>query len=819
MADKPIFLITGAAGDIGTTLSRALSHGYQVVGLDRPGTQAAIPLLHADLGDPRSIGQALGQFRARHGARIASVIHLAAYFDFTGEEHPLYRKVNVEGTRALLQALQQLEVEQFVYAGTMLVHQPGKPGERIDESRPLAPRWAYPRSKAAAEAVIREEHGHIPYLLLHLAGIYDERRCVPTLAHQIARIYERDFTSHLYSGDPQAGQSMLHKEDMADAFRRAVDRRAELPPGEMVLIGEPDAPGYDELQDLIGRLVHGDATWTTLRLPKPAAKLGAALQATLEPLVPDVIDQGQKPFIRPFMVEMADDHYALDISRARRLLGWEPRFRLEEVLPRLVQALKDDPPAWYRANGVTPPPWLAALAHGTAGAETLRSRHEAQLREQHARHLWAPFFNLALGTWLLTAPPLLGLHSPLLAWSDMLSGLALLVFAMAALSWRFPWARWACAAIGLWVMCAPLVFWAPTAAGYLNDTLVGALVIGFAVGLPPEPGPWPAAAVSGPDTPPGWSYNPSAWLQRLPIIALALVGLHVSRYLTAYQLGHIDGVWEPFFQGGPDPKNGSEEIITSSVSRAWPVPDAGVGALTYLLEILTGVIGSRRRWRTMPWLVLLFGLMIVPLGVVSVFFIIIQPIWIGTWCTLCLVAAAAMLVQIPYSIDEIVATCQFLQRRRRAGASLLAVLLWGDTDEGAAEPAPREFERPPQRLLREMWAGGVGLPWTLALTLAVGAALMTSRLWLGTSGTLAHAHHLVGALAITVAAIACAEAARTARFLNVPLGLALLVAAFVIGAPASARWVSMIAAAALVALSLPRGPVRERYGPWTLRIL
>jgi hypothetical protein len=96
---------------------------------------------------------------------------------------------------------------------------------------------------------------------------------------------------------------------------------------------------------------------------------------------------------------------------------------------------------------------------------------------------------------------------------------------------------------------------------------------------------------------------------------------------------------------------------------------------------------------------------------------------------------------------------------------------------------------------------------------------MTSRLWLGTSGTLAHAHHLVGALAITVAAIACAEAARTARFLNVPLGLALLVAAFVIDAPASARWVSVIAAAALVALSLPRGPVRERYGPWTLRIL
>src|SRR5690606_40643750 len=108
------------------------------------------------------------------------------------------------------------------------------------------------------------------------------------------------------------------------------------------------------------------------------------------------------------------------------------------------------------------------------------------------------------------------------------------------------------------------------------------------------------------------------------------VGLLISRYLTAYQLGHIDGVWEPFFAGGPSPKNGTEEIITSWASEAWPVPDAGVGALTYMLEILTGLLGSARRWRTMPWVVVLFGVMIVPLGVVSITFIVIQPILLGT---------------------------------------------------------------------------------------------------------------------------------------------------------------------------------------------
>ena len=114
--------------------------------------------------------------------------------------------------------------------------------------------------------------------------------------------------------------------------------------------------------------------------------------------------------------------------------------------------------------------------------------------------------------------------------------------------------------------------------------------------------------------------------------------------------------------------------------------------MTYLLEIFTGIIGGRDRWRTMPWLVILFGVMIVPLGAVSIFFIIIQPILIGTWCTLCLVAAAAMLMQIPYSVDELVATGQFLAERQRKGKSVILAFLRGDTMEGGRQMEPEDFE-------------------------------------------------------------------------------------------------------------------------------
>jgi hypothetical protein len=176
------------------------------------------------------------------------------------------------------------------------------------------------------------------------------------------------------------------------------------------------------------------------------------------------------------------------------------------------------------------------------------------------------------------------------------------------------WARWGCAAVGLWTLFAPLVFWTTSAAAYAADTLVGTFVIIFSVMIPPPPGVAPEAHASASDLPLGWSYSPSSYVQRVPIVALAFGGLFISRYLAAFQLGHVEEAWDPFFRDGAAGMNGTEAVITSSVSKGFPIADAGFGAIAYILDILTGAMGDQRRWRTMPWLVLVFGLLIVPLG-------------------------------------------------------------------------------------------------------------------------------------------------------------------------------------------------------------
>jgi nucleoside-diphosphate-sugar epimerase len=805
---RPLVIITGAGGNIGTAAHQALRQRFHVVGMERDceNLPECVPV---DITSDTRVRDAMAMIGERFGNRIASFIHLAAYFDLSGKPSPLYQSVNIEGTQRLLEALQAFEVDQFIYASTMLVHAPTRPGIPINEESPLGPSWPYPESKLRTEEIIKRHCGAIPYVLLRIAGVYTDRCGSTFLAHQIRRIYERQVSAHLYAADPAVGQAFIHMDDLLHAILDMVARRRELPAHLALLLGEPDVLSYEALQNRLAHLIHDETQWTTRRVPQVVAKVGAWLQAKAEVLVPDVIDQGEEPFIKPFMAEMADDHFEVDITQARTHIDWEPRSRLRDKLPEMVAALKADPIKWYREHRLIVPGWLRDAERMKIHGDQLMRANEAILQRKRARSMWAHVINLILGAWLITSPPILSYGENAMIWNDIACGAAVMVFAFMSLLWRAAVPRFLATSVGVWLLFAPLMFWAGSAAAYLNDTVIGSLVIGFALLVGPVPGVSPIARTIGPDIPPGWSYNPSGWLQRLTIILLAVVGLFVSRYLAAYQLGHIPSAWDPFFAGG------TQRIITSKVSEAWPVSDAGLGAVTYMLEILTGFFGDRRRWRTSPWAVILFGVMIVPLGAVSVFFIIIQPIVIGTWCTLCLVAAAAMLLQVPYSLDELLACIQFLIDRKRSGRSLLRTFLFGDTIAGGAKEPPAESPLRLKAALSEMFGGGVNLPPSLLGSMAIGIWLMFTRIIFGTDGAQADSDHLLGFLIITVAVSALAEMARPLRFINILFGIGLMGAPWMLhGGSLLADVAGAAAGVVLIALSIPAGRVRNSYGNW-----
>lgn len=173
-----------------------------------------------------------------------------------------------------------------------------------------------------------------------------------------------------------------------------------------------------------------------------------------------------------------------------------------------------------------------------------------------------------------------------------------------------------------------------------------------------------------PNAPPGWDYNPSTWGQRIPIVLLALVGGAIASYLAAYQLGWITTVWDPFFG------RGTAIILESPASRVLPIPDAALGAFGYFVDALTGVIGGRDRWRRMPWIVILFGVFVGPLGAISILLVILQPVAYDAWCTLCLATAAISVLMIGPAMDEVLASLQHVRGEARRGRSAWRAF-WG----------------------------------------------------------------------------------------------------------------------------------------------
>jgi uncharacterized membrane protein len=155
--------------------------------------------------------------------------------------------------------------------------------------------------------------------------------------------------------------------------------------------------------------------------------------------------------------------------------------------------------------------------------------------------------------------------------------------------------------------------------------------------------------------------NPSNWAERAPAAALAFLGFGIATYLALNQVGVIRHVWEPLFG------NGSLLVLHSSLSRLLPVPDAALGAFGYLVEGITALIGGNERWRALPWMTVIFGLVALGMACVSVALIICQPLVAHAWCTLCLCSACISFLIVGPALTELRAGVFTLRARSGSG--------------------------------------------------------------------------------------------------------------------------------------------------------
>lgn len=466
------------------------------------------------------------------------------------------------------------------------------------------------------------------------------------------------------------------------------------------------------------------------------------------------------------------------------------------------------------------------------GMEMSMDQRRQMLHMHHMQTLWIYWAVILLGFWMILSPLTFsyakGVVEPsggrsvwlslsqriaVMKWGDIISGILLVFFGFRSLMPNRPISVWICCFVGVYLSIAPLVFWSPTAAGYINDTLVGMLVMSLTVLIPGMPNMIMYMKM-GSEVPSGWSYNPSSWPQRWIMITLGFFGFVISRYLAAFQLGYISTIWDPFFG------NSSEHVLNSSMSVSLPISDAGVGALAYTFEFLMGFMGSPSRWRTMPWMVALFGILVIPLGLVHIFLVISQPLTVGAWCTFCLAAACVMLPMIPLETDEVIAMGQHLVWAMRNGEKFSDVFWKGgkpvEMNKDERSPELMEFSQNFGKVFKaSVW--GMSAPWTLVLSAVIGIALITLPAFFGIpiKASVADVNHLCGSLIVVVAVISMGEVVRAGRYLNVLLGLAVTIVPWFIGdAETILKIIDTVAGIVVAGLSLPRGVKKEQYGLW-----
>lgn len=331
-------VVTGASGNVGTSVLEALADEPEVeeiVGLARRVPDAEFPKVEW-VGADVTESELTPIFAGAH-----AVVHLAWAIQPSRDE-AVTERINVGGTRQVLDAVARAGVETLIYASSVGAYSPGPKRRRVDESWPVdgIPTSFYSRHKAAVETLLDAFERREP--AVRVVRLRPGLIFKAEAASEIRRLFAGPFLPGFLIQKrlipvmprvPRLQFQAVHSRDVGDAYRRALVRDVH---GAFNIAAEPEI-GVEELCELFG----------ARSVPLPAGALRAAANLSwklrLQPSSPGWID-------------LALGVPSMDTSRAREQLGWEPTRTSLDALGDLLEGMR-------HAEGAPTPP-LEATAGG-----------------------------------------------------------------------------------------------------------------------------------------------------------------------------------------------------------------------------------------------------------------------------------------------------------------------------------------------------------------------------------------------------------------------------------------------------------------------
>ncbi len=350
MADTRRLILTGASGFLGRHLLANLKESWRIFGLARRSQVRCgapfhpnISWFQVDIGDRERLGRVFRRIREAGGADY--LIHLAAHYDFTGEDDPEYWRTNVDGLRNVLEESRGLGLKRFVFASSVAACSFPPPGGAVTEDSPPDGEHIYAVTKRIGEQMLGEYEAEVPSCIVRFAALFSDW-CEYAPLYQFFNTWlSSAWNSRILAGRGCSSIPYLHVRDAAVFLRRLLEQAEEVGNRQVLVCSTDGAVRHRDLFREATLEFFGEER-KPLMLPRSICRFGVWSRDLMGRIL------GNRPFERPWMVRYIDRELVVDSSRTRELLDWAPRERLEILrrMPFLMENLKVEPVEWHRRN-------------------------------------------------------------------------------------------------------------------------------------------------------------------------------------------------------------------------------------------------------------------------------------------------------------------------------------------------------------------------------------------------------------------------------------------------------------------------------------
>ena len=349
---KPVVIITGASGFLGSTVCIDLAEDFSVIAIDR--REPSLMLRKAapqvswhilDISDNQSVSEIFAQAKSDYG-QIDFVIHLAAYYDFGLEWVAEYQSTNIEGTSNILEASKEAGIKRLIFASSVAAMEPSTDGSLLNENSHTSEIIPYARSKTICERLLMESGDQLPTTILRIAGVFSDWCELPPL-YGLIKLWSSIYPQGcIIPGKGESAIPYIHLNDFAALMRQCLRLDRKLGPSNIFLASQQGAILHRQLFPVIRSESRHSAILRPIHISHKMAKTGLRFRLALSRL------SGQPPYEQAWMLDYVDKSWATDTITTRRILNWDcsPDQGILRKIPIIMSNLRKDPKGWESRN-------------------------------------------------------------------------------------------------------------------------------------------------------------------------------------------------------------------------------------------------------------------------------------------------------------------------------------------------------------------------------------------------------------------------------------------------------------------------------------